>query len=77
VPANPLDVKIERAMSAAPSDVSGTAKIVDADGTVLREGANGWIGIPGIELISSDEHPMCNDATRMKWLDAAKVGSKF
>jgi hypothetical protein len=64
-------------MSAAPSDVSGTAKIVDIDGTVLREGANGWTCIPGIPLIPGDEHPMCNDATRMKWLDAAKAGSKF
>ena len=76
-PASPLDVKIARAMSAAPSDVSGTAKIVDVDGTVLREGANGWTCIPGIPLIPGDEHPMCNDATWMKWLDAAKTGSKF
>jgi hypothetical protein len=76
-PASPLDVKLARAMSAAPSDISGAATIVDVDGAVLRQGANGWTCIPGIPLIPGDEHPMCNDATWMNWLEAAKTGGKF
>jgi len=34
------DVKIARAMSAAPSDISENATIMDVDGTILREGSN-------------------------------------
>ncbi len=71
------DTKLARAMSAAPSDVSGAATIVDVDGTVLREGTNGWTCIPGIPLIPGDEHPMCNDATWTAWLKAAQTGGDF
>ena len=77
VEASPVDVKIARAMSAAPSDISSTATIVDVDGTVLRQGANGWTCIPGIPLIPGDEHPMCNDATWTAWLQAAQTGGVF
>lgn len=74
---SPLEVKIARAMSAAPSDVSAAATILDADGTMLRQGTNGWTCFPGIPLIHNDEHPMCNDATWMTWLEAAKTGGAF
>ncbi|MBI1361752.1 MAG: hypothetical protein GC155_15855 [Alphaproteobacteria bacterium] len=69
--------KIARAMLAAPSDISGAAKIVDVDGTVLRDGDNGWTCIPGIPLIPGDKHPMCNDATWTAWLKAAQSGTPF
>ncbi|TNE57390.1 MAG: hypothetical protein EP340_08755 [Alphaproteobacteria bacterium] len=72
-----VQVKIDRAMSAAPSDISAEATIVDADGTVLREGTNGWTCIPGVPLIPGDDHPMCNDAVWMKWLDAFANGKEF
>lgn len=75
--ADAVDAKIARAMSAAPSDISGAATIVDVDGTVLREGANGWTCIPGVPLIPGDEHPMCNDATWSAWLKAAQAGGAF
>ena len=74
---SPLEVKIARAMSAGPSDISAAATILDADGTVLRQGTNAWTCFPGIPLIPNDEHPMCNDATWMAWLAAAKTGGTF
>jgi hypothetical protein len=72
-----VDQKIARAMLAAPSDISAGATIVDVDGTVLREGSNGWTCLPGIPLIPGDEHPMCNDAAWTAWLKAAMTGSDF
>ena len=33
-----VEVKIERAMAAAPSTISSQATIMDSDGTLLREG---------------------------------------
>lgn len=69
--------KIERAMSAAPSDISAAATIMDADGTILREGSNGWTCMPGVPLIPGDDHPMCNDAVWMSWIEAASTGKPF
>ena len=69
--------KIARAASAAPASISADATIVDADGTVLREGSNGWTCLPGIPLIPGDDHPMCNDATWTAWLAAAAAGTEF
>jgi len=69
--------KIARAASAAPASISDDATIVDVDGTVLREGSNGWTCLPGIPLIPGDDHPMCNDATWTAWLAAASAGKEF
>lgn len=60
--------KIKRAMKAAPRNISEDATIMDADGTILREGSNGWTCFPGVPLIPGDKHPMCNDAVWMDWL---------
>ncbi len=70
-------MKIMRAESAAPSDVSSQATILDTDGTVLREGTSDWICYPGIPLMSGDMHPMCNDAVWTKLLKAASEGKPF
>ena len=62
------DEKIARAMAAAPADVSGNALILDSDGSVLREGDNGWtcmVGNPPDYL-----NPMCNDAAWQEWVGA-------
>jgi len=75
--AESVDEKIARAMSAAPSDISAQATIMDVDGTVLREGSNSWVCMPGVGLIPGDEHPMCNDAVWMKWIDAVVSGTEF
>ena len=69
--------KIARALTAAPSDVTDDATIMDVDGTVLRSGTNGWVCLPGIGLIPGDTHPMCNDAVWMKWMAAAASGTAF
>lgn len=69
--------KIARATSAAPSDISADATVMDLDGTILREGSNDWVCLPGVGLIPGDNHPMCNDAVWMKWMAAVASGSEF
>ncbi len=68
---------IARAMSAAPSDISEDATIMDVDGRVLREGSNEWVCLPGVGLIPGDTHPMCNDPVWMEWMAAVGSGSEF
>jgi hypothetical protein len=71
------ETKIARAMSAAPESISAKATIMDVDGTILREGSNGWTCLPGVGLIPGDNHPMCNDAVWMGWMKAAGEGVPF
>lgn len=66
------DAKIARAMSAAPAAISDKAMIMDSDGTMLREGSNGWTCMP--DTMPGDRAPMCNDALWTKLMKA--VGSK-
>ena len=72
--AETVEDKIARAMTAAPSDITDEATIMDVDGTILRAGTNGWVCLPGIGLISGDQHPMCNDSVWMDWMAAAASG---
>jgi hypothetical protein len=62
--------KIARAMSAGPSDVARSARIVDTDAqgnsVVLREGSNGFTCMPGNPEVIG-EPPMCSDAAAMQW----------
>jgi|ERR1700730_8947077 hypothetical protein len=62
--------KIARAMSAGPTEVVSSARIVDTDpkGTmaVLREGCNGFTCMPGNPKVIG-EPPMCADAASMQW----------
>lgn len=67
--------KIARAMSAAPPSVSRGAMVMDVDGTMLREGSNGWVCMPGIG--PGDDHPMCNDALWMKAMEALGAKQDF
>jgi hypothetical protein len=69
--------KIARAITAAPSDITDKATIMDTDGTILRKGTNGWVCLPGVGLIPGDKHPMCNDEVWMKWMKAAAEGKPF
>ena len=69
--------KIARSITAAPSDITDNAAIMDTDGTMLRAGTNGWTCMPGIGLIPGDQHPMCSDAVWMKWMKAAAEGKPF
>lgn len=62
------EVKIARAMSAAPPSISADATIMDNDGTVLREGSNGWTCLPN--TMPGDKSPLCNDALWMEMMQA-------
>ena len=62
------DAMIARAMSAGPAQVAAEAKIVHHDGTVLREGSNGWTCMPSMG--PGMDFPMCNDATWMAFMQA-------
>lgn len=72
-----VEAKIARAVSAAHVSISGKATVMDMDGTILREGENGWTCIPGVPLIPGNKNPMCNDGVWMDWIDAAKRGEEF
>jgi hypothetical protein len=72
-----VEDKIARAESAAPPSISDAATIMDVDGTILREGTNGWTCLPGVGLIPGDKHPMCNDAAWMAWMKSAAEGTPF
>ncbi|KAB8195617.1 hypothetical protein FKV24_004935 [Lysobacter maris] len=59
---------IARAMSAGPMQIAAQAKIMDHDGSVLREGSNGWTCMPSMG--PGMDVPMCNDATWMAFMQA-------
>ena len=59
--------KIASAMSAAPSRISANATIQDKDGTILKEGSNGWTCLPGGKA-GSTSYPMCHDQVFMNWM---------
>ena len=67
--------KIHQAMSAAPPQISREAAVVDTDGTVLREGGNGWNCMP--EAMPGSKYPMCNDDVWMKLMKAVGTKSSF
>jgi len=69
------EVKIARAMSAAPGAISAGATIMDNDGTVLREGDNGWTCLPN--TMPGDKAPMCNDAVWMAMMQAVGAQADF
>lgn len=73
-PAQEMDreAKIERAREAAPPRISQEATVVDTDGTVLREGTNGWTCLP--EVVPGYGFPACNDDVWMGFLQAMQAG---
>ena len=68
--------KIARAMSAGPSNIAGSARIVDSDASgntvVLREGSNGFTCMPGNPKVIG-QPPMCVDAASLQWFADAKA----
>lgn len=67
--------KIKSAMSAGPSSISADATIKDRDGSVLREGTNGWTCIPD-NPDKPAENPYCVDQEWASWFEAFKNGEK-
>jgi hypothetical protein len=70
------NAKIERAMSAGPTDVAKSARIIDTDAAgkmvVLRVGSNGFTCMPGNPKVVG-EPPMCVDAASLQWFADAKA----
>ena len=48
---------------------------MEADGTVLREGTNGWTCLP--DTMPGDNNPLCNDATWVAMMKAAFSQAEF
>ena len=67
--------KIARAVSAAPPSISANATVMDNDGTVLREGSNGWTCLPN--TFPGDHAPLCNDALWMEMMTAMGSQAPF
>ena len=67
--------------SAAPDFIGDLATVIGADGTVLREGSNGWrceAFMPMPEEGFEDAHsaaPACSDANAVAWANAYKAGT--
>jgi len=66
------EAKITRAMEAAPDSITENATISDTDGTVLRQGTNGWTCLPAS---AAGAHPMCNDEVWMRLMKAVSPTS--
>jgi hypothetical protein len=69
--------KIARAITAAPADITDNATIMDVDLTILREGTNSWICLPGIYIYYGNKNPMCNNDTWMRMMAANKAIEDF
>jgi hypothetical protein len=67
--------KIARAMQAAPESISKNATIADADGTVLKQGSNGWRCLPSSG--PGSDHPMCVDEVWMSLMSALSNKADF
>jgi hypothetical protein len=61
--------KKEDALSAAWPGMAEGATIMDWDGTVLKEGSNGYTCLPTPPMLQGTA-PMCMDSEWMKWADA-------
>jgi hypothetical protein len=60
---------IANALSAAPAEIAAHATVVDADGTVLREGSNEYTCMPDNPDVPGNS-PMCLDGTWLAWAHA-------
>jgi len=60
---------IADALSAAWPGMAENATVVDWDGSVLREGSNGYTCLPTPPNLE-DKSPMCMDSEWMEWADA-------
>jgi hypothetical protein len=66
---------IARAMQAAPESISKNATIADADGTILKQGSNGWRCLPASG--PGSDHPMCVDEVWMSLMSALSNKTDF
>lgn len=66
---------VARAVSAAPASVSDHATVMASDGSILREGTNGWTCMP--DTMPGDQAPMCNDGLWMTMMHAVANQAEF
>jgi len=66
---------IAQAESAGPAAISAHATIMNSDGTILREGSNGWTCMP--HTMPGDNAPMCNDGLWMEMMQAVMSKADF
>ena len=72
--------KIMDALRAAPSSIALNATVKDRDGTVLREGSNGWVCQPTEEakvMAGKPREPRCDDAVWQKLIEAGRNNEPF
>ena len=67
------DNVVINAMSAGPLSISFDARITKWDGTVIREGSNGWTCLPDKKDTPGND-PWCVDETWLGFLDALTNG---
>lgn len=67
------DEQIRSAVSAAPSAIADHATVALQDGTILREGTNGWVCMPDMHDVPGNS-PMCLDANWREVMDAYMHG---
>ena len=67
--AQTAEEKIADALTAGPATVTEAAKVMDWDGTVLREGSNGWTCMPTPPGMAGNA-PMCLDEPWVAWAQA-------
>ncbi len=56
-----MDPRIAKAVSAAPEAISAQATVMLLDGTILRQGTNGWTCFPNVGP-APESDPICGDA---------------
>ncbi|MFQ5679634.1 MAG: hypothetical protein ACE5HP_09260 [Gemmatimonadota bacterium] len=61
--------KIQNALSAAPPKLAGAAAVMDRDGSVLREGTNGYTCLPD-NPDADGNSPMCLDESWLNFIQA-------
>ena len=64
---NEMEPRIAKALSAAPEAISANATVMLLDGTVLREGTNGWTCFPNVGP-RPESDPICGDAVWKEYL---------
>lgn len=58
---NEMEPRIAKAVSAAPAAIADNATVMLLDGTILRQGTNGWTCFPNVGP-APESDPICGDA---------------
>jgi len=64
-----MKAKMKDALSAGPAAIAANAAVMDWDGTVMREGTNGYTCLPTPPTLQGSA-PMCLDQHWLAWADA-------